>query len=964
MVRSTFCFSGFVIGNIIISLNLSFQLRFIPGLMHLKKLLLFLLLLLAGCFNSYSQYKISGILADTAAMTNMAYTSVAVMSMEDSVLQDFTRADEEGKFELNVPVKGNYLIRYAHPMFTSFVADVKVTETYTSVDTIYMLSLSNLLEAFVVRDVRPITIKGDTIEYTADSFKVRAFANVDELLKRLPGIEVDKSGNITAHGKKVEKMLVDGDEFFSDDPAVLAKMLRASAVDKVQVFDNKSETAKQTGVDDGEQVRTINLTLKESAKQGYFGKIEAGAGPPDFYQGQAMINVYRKKQKFTAFTIGSNTNKVGLGWNDEDRFGSSGRSFTENEDGTFSSSQAIETGMGGYDGRFSGQGLPRTVNGGLHYDNKFGKEARNSYGLDYRINSNGTRGYQNTHTQYVMPDTQYISDSHYEFERQNLVNSVAAKTEIKPDSLSTITVRVNGSVNNSRSNAVAAGSNSSPDGMLLNESDSRTDGTGTSYKAGADINYAKKMKKTGRSLVLNFNGNYNSNTGENSFRSNSKFYVNNTELHYNQSKRDSSSNYSGGLTLTYSEPLVKDKLFLTASAGSRYLGDRARLSTFDKGPDGRASFNDSFSTDMDYSVFTNNVGSFLRYTNKPWNLYGGLRITATQYRNVNHFTDVRFARDYLNFFPTASIAYNKSRNTRASLWYNGATQQPGASQIQVVVRNNDPLNVYIGNPDLTQEFRHNFRASYNSYKMISEQSTYIAANVSIVQNAFSESRTISDEGVNTFQTINIDGNWNAGVWGHQSFKIRPLKTNLSLGLSGNYSANNTLLNNIKNRSTNLSGGPSLGLNYYNDTGLVFSYNASLNYNANRNSVNTAVKTNLISMQQRLELSYQFRSGLTIGCENSWQYRQKMDANDKYNNILISNVYLQQSLLKDRSLQLRLEGNDLLNNNVGVRRNNYNNTITDTDYSTIKRYFMFVVTWNFTRSKESGQQAAGTSTEMN
>lgn len=932
--------------------------------MYLKKLYLLLFILLCGVYNSYAQYKISGILADTASMTNMAYTSVAIMSAEDSILRDFTRADEAGKFELNVTRKGDYVIRYAHPMFTSFVADVKVKDAYTNVDTVHMLSLQNLLETFVVRDARPITIKGDTVEYTADSFKVRAFANVDELLKRLPGIEVDKNGKITAHGKEVQKMLVDGDEFFSDDPAVLAKMLRASAVDKVQVFDNKSETAKLTGVDDGEQIRTINLTLKESAKQGYFGKVEAGAGLPDFYQGQAMINAYRKKQKFTAFAIGSNTNKVGLAWSEEDRFGGGGRSFTENENGTYSvSGGGMDAGgLGGDNGNFSGQGLPRTINGGVHYDNKFGKEG-SSYAMDYRINSNGTRGYQNTHTQYVMPDTQYVNDSRYEFDRQSLGNALSAKTELKLDSMRTVIVKLNGTMTDSRSNAVNTGSNSNISGELLNESDSRTEGSSKNYKGGADLTYSQKMKKTGRSLVLNLNGNYNQSIGTNNFLSNSKFYVTNTELHYNQLKKDSSSNFSGGGTLTYSEPLIKDKLFLTASAGSRYLGDRARLSTFDKGPDGIESFNDSFSTNMDYSVFTNNVAGFLRYTGKPWNLYGGLRVTTTQYRNVNNFTDEQFSRDYLNFFPTASISYNKSRNTRASLWYNGSTQQPSASQIQVVVRNNDPLNVRIGNPDLTQEFRHNFRASYNSYKMISEQSTYISANIGIVQNAFSESRTISEEGVNTFQTINIDGNWNANAWAHQSFKIRPLKTNLSLGLSGNYSVNNTLLNNIKNRSTNLSGGPNLSLNHYRDTGLVFDYSVSVNYNANRNTVNTGVKTNLFSMQQRLDLSYQFRTGLTIGTESNWQYRQKMDANDKYNNVFITNVYVQQSLLKDRSLQLRLEGNDLLNNNVGVWRYNLDNTITDTNYSTIKRYFMFVVTWNFTRSKESGTQDSGAATDI-
>jgi len=940
-------------------------LKFIAALMYNKKLYLLLSFLLGLAFHKgYAQYKISGILADTAGMTNMAYTSVSIMNMGDSVLQDFTRADEAGRFVLNVRQKGTYFIRYAHPMFTSFIADLQVKEENTYVDTVHMLSLHNLLEAFVVRDVRPITIKGDTVEYTADSFKVREFANVDELLKRLPGIEVDKNGKITAHGKKVEKMLVDGDEFFSDDPAVLAKMLRASAVDKVQVFDNKSETAKLTGVDDGEQIRTINLTLKESAKQGYFGKIEAGAGLPDFYQGQTMINAYRKKQKFTAFAIGSNTNKVGLGWADEDRFGGGGRSFSENDDGTYSASQTMEPGLSGMDGNFGGQGLPRTINGGVHYDNKFGKENVNNYAVDYRINSNGTRGYQNTHTQYVMPDTQYVSDSKYAFDRQSLSNAVAAKTELKPDSLNTFIIRVNGSMNHSRSNSTTQSSNSNMDGALLNESDNRTDGTADNYKATADINYSRKMKKAGRALVLNFNGSYNKNIGENNFESNSNFYVNNTELHYNQLKKDSSMNYSGGLTLTYSEPLIKDKLFLTANASSKYLGDQSRLSTFDKEPGGAANFNESFSTDMDYSVFTNTVGSFLRYTGKPWNLYGGLKLASTQYRNTNNFTDTRFSRDYLNFFPTASVTYNKSRNTRASLWYNGSSQQPSVGQIQVVVRNNDPLNVRIGNPDLTQEFRHNFRGSYNSYKMISEQSTYISANVGIVQNAFSESRTISPEGVNTFQAINIDGNWNAGFWGYQSFKIRPLKTNISVGLSGNYNVNNTLLNNIRNRSENISAGPNLGLDYYSDTGWVFDFNVSANYNANRNTVNTGARTNLISMQQRLDLSYQFRTGLVIGLENNWRYRQKMDANDKYNNVFISNLFIQQSLLKDRSLQLRLEGNDLFNNNVGVSRNNFNNTITDTDYSTIKRYFMFVVTWNFTQKKTGGTAAPASDTEIN
>ena len=246
-------------------------------------------------------------MVDTVNLTNPGYTSVSLIRAADSILQGYTRADETGKFVLTTTMPGKYLILMSHPSFATLIDVVDVASANTDMGTISLISRKQLLDEVVITDARAIIMKGDTVEYNADSFQTRAFDNVDELLKKLPGIEVDRNGKIKAYGKEVQKMLVDGEEFFSDDPAVVSQTLRAASVDKVQVFDKKSDQAAFTGVDDGELLKTINLKLKENAKKGYFGRIGAGGGLPIYWENQAMINSFKKKRKNSAFGIISNT---------------------------------------------------------------------------------------------------------------------------------------------------------------------------------------------------------------------------------------------------------------------------------------------------------------------------------------------------------------------------------------------------------------------------------------------------------------------------------------------------------------------------------------------------------------------------------------------------------------------------------------------------------------------------------
>ncbi|MBS1688857.1 MAG: carboxypeptidase regulatory-like domain-containing protein, partial [Bacteroidetes bacterium] len=295
---------------------------------------LFILFLLGSSYLCTGQsYTIKGSISDTLNSTHLPNASVTLLRASDSIMETFTRTDDNGAFELHPDTAGRFLIMITFPGFADYVDIVKIKDDHTlELGDIPMISRSHLLKEVVFsQQIAAIKVKGDTTEYMADSFKVKDNATVEELLKRLPGIQVDKDGKIVAQGEKIEKILVDGEEFFSDDPAVVIKGLQAKTVEKVQVYDKKSDQAEFTGIDDGQKTKTLNLELKDDMKKGYFGKIDAGGGTDGYFEDQAMINAFKGKRQLSAFGIMSNTGRVGLGWADRDKF-SSGNGTTTVDD--------------------------------------------------------------------------------------------------------------------------------------------------------------------------------------------------------------------------------------------------------------------------------------------------------------------------------------------------------------------------------------------------------------------------------------------------------------------------------------------------------------------------------------------------------------------------------------------------------------------------------------------------------
>src|SRR5437868_12344640 len=260
--------------------------------------ILTILFLVNYFFSSAQTASVKGIITDTSSRQNLSNTVISLLRSKDSILYKFTRSDAKGNFELKNLKAGDYILLITYPAYADYVDHINLTDSSSFDLKVPMTLKAHLLKEVIVRQtISAIKIKGDTTEYAVDSFKVQPDASVEDLLKKLPGIQVDKNGQITAQGEKVQKVLVDGEEFFGDDPTLVTQNLRADMLDKVQVFGKKREQAAFTGVDDSEKTKTINIKLKDNKKNGYFGKAFAGVATDDYHDYSLMTNYFKSKLK-------------------------------------------------------------------------------------------------------------------------------------------------------------------------------------------------------------------------------------------------------------------------------------------------------------------------------------------------------------------------------------------------------------------------------------------------------------------------------------------------------------------------------------------------------------------------------------------------------------------------------------------------------------------------------------------
>jgi hypothetical protein len=913
-----------------------------------KLYLLIALLVSAQAFSQ--QFKISGSVADTSENKPLQNAVVSVIRHKDSVLVKFTRTKEDGSFSISNLKPSNYIVLITYPKYADFVEITKDSaKSEFDFGRIPLTQKSQLLEAVIVKQqIAAIRMKGDTLEYLTDSFAVREGAAVEELLKRLPGITVNRNGEITAQGEKVNKVLVDGEEFFSDDPAVVIKNLQADAVKNVQVFDKKSDQAEFTGIDDGQRSKTINLTLKENKKKGYFAKASVGGGTNETFNNDLMMNAFKGSRKFAAFGIMSNTGRNDLNWRENDQFGGGNNvEFDEENDWFVGREEQDYT-----QGLNPEEGLPKAWNAGLHFSNKW-DEDRKKLNLNYRFNKNNQRAVGQTISQFILPDTQYFNTSSKQAFSSITRHSGRGIYDLKFDSLSSMKINVNGSSIQADNASRQTSASLNADSGKVNNNNRLLNSQATKNMMNASVIWRRKFKLKGRTLSINFEQQARDQHSEGFLNSATDYYDSFSNIDSSEmidQKKNNKLNVLGlKSSVVYTEPLSKF-LFVSVNYGFSHRKDESFRTTLDKTGAGEYSKRDStLSNDFRFRYDVQSAGLDFKINKKKMMMTIGSGINYSKYRQTDLLNDTSSRYSFVNYFPKVQIRIAPGQTKSFNFRYNGSTNAPKLDQLQPVRENTDPLNIRIGNPDLRQEFTHNMSMWFNDFKVLKNRGIFFNANANIVQHAISTSTVTDEGGKTTYQSINVNGNYNMGGYFFYVWKSKKLDVNFEIGSDMNYGRNNNRVNNLNNTNNYASYGASFGVFKYKQDKYSFNVRPALNYTFGKSSLRPDVQTKYFTSSSYFEFWRKLPKKFEISSNAVLNFRQKTDVFGRDVNSIKWDAWVSRKFFKKDNLEIKASVHDILNQNLGFERNANSNIVTERSFTTLKRFFMLSIQYSINKT---------------
>ncbi len=869
--------------------------------------------------------------------------AVQLVSIADSTRVGYVMTDADGSFKLENLKAADYNLLLTMTGMDDISKVVNIADSAETKDLGNMTMTENsvMLGEAVVTAVRAAVVaKQDTLEFNAGSFHTNPTASVEDLLKKLPGVEVGSDGSITSGGKTVTKILVDGKEFFADDPKMASKNLPSNMVEKVQVVERKSETARLTGVDDGEDETVINLTVKKDMNNGWFGNISAGYGTDDRYQGSFNINWFKNGNQVSIVGGGNNINEMG---------------FTDQGRGRFRD-------FGGNNGINSTQQL------GINFN--VGNEDKFRIGGNVLYTHSDRDSRSRFDTQYLFPDS--ISYLRGGSKTRDRGHSIRAQFRMQWNITESdvLDFRPDFSLNLRRSELQDSSilRASMADADKVNSSYALRGNRGKDYNASGRLIYTHKfLSRPGRSFSAQFNYTF-SNTRERTTTWNDiEYYLRQDDserlFQYLDSKQWSNS-IEGRLTWTepLGDPSRGNYLEVAYKASLRFnnadkltydvpLSDEldpfvTGLPDYKSVPEGsELSYDLSNRFRNRFSTQELQVG--YKKTTSLYNLNAGITFSPSSSGsedliNPDRNIDTRWV---FNFAPYLRFRYKFSKTSSLSANYRARTSQPTLTQMQPVADVSDPLNIKVGNPDLKPTFTQNIGVHFNNYNTETQQSMFAVANASFALNNI-VSRTLTDPetGVRTTTYANANGNWNVFGMFMLNQPLRNRKWRVMARFNGRYASNAGYIDGQFNRSGNLVLSPTAGMTFSSD---IFQMTVNPTYSFQ-------MATSTLQLQgNRYTHSYGFDAdaslylpfGLEVSTDLSFAkstgYSQGFD-----NTQWLWNAQLSYSVLKDKSLTLSVRAYDLLGQKKNVSRSVSANMITDNEYNDLSRYVMFGVIWKF------------------
>ncbi|WP_236059505.1 outer membrane beta-barrel protein [Chitinophaga rhizophila] len=877
-------------------------------------------------------------LRDTNIHVPLYRVSVVLLQARDSFIVADTRTDRQGQFTFHqLADTAEYILFYSYPGYAAYSQKLTTEKPVNGILDVgivgLMLREKLLREVIVKARTAVIKINGDTTEYAADSFKIQANASVEDLLKQLPGMQVDQYGNVTVQGQKVRRVLVDGEEFFGDDPTLVTRNLRADMIDKVQVYDRKSDAATFTGIEDGVKDKTINLKIKEDKNHGTFGKVEAGGGSDGRYNGQGMLNAFKAKRKMALYATTGNIGRAGLGAADKQKLGT-GNDGAENYDG---------------------KGLPRITTAGAHYDNKW-KDDKQSFNGNYKLSTITVTGDDVVTSQNNLPAGLIRSNSFNRFDNQHTRQSANGKYIFKVDSTATITAYADGTVTDSRQRNYGNVQNFRDDSSMIynNETSAHNDYHLNVYNA--NLAWEKKLNKVGRTLSIYLENNFSDDHSTGLSRSQSEFYDStgtrdSTALLYLNTRTDNNWR-TNNLRGIYTEPLSgKLSLIVNYQFENKFNYDDKRSYNLGENPSGK-DLDDQFSSEMRNNTWSNQGGVALNYVTPKLVLKAGNNIRKVSLNMESILDSYKLKRNFLNWNPSAGMQYTIKQYTVLDLSYTGNSVNPERSQLLPLRFDNGQLFTFIPNPDLRNSFSHKVNGAYNSAKMVSNVYYGGRGNITFDANPITQTINVDPSGRYIYQFVNMPGytNINYQAMTYYSKRLMPIEMQLVAILNTSGGRNFSLANDAVNKLTYQT--YSVGLETFKAK--LKKYDGYLliqaGYNTNRSSLQPQVKNDFPSLEVKSNFTVYFLKKFELHTDINYLWQRKSEAFNNNFSRAIWNAWLGRSFLKEDQLIIKVSCNDILNQNNGYARTAKNNFFSENRFTTIRRFFMLGATWNFTRFK--------------
>ena len=897
-------------------------------------------------------FTVSGTLKDKAKNTPVNAATVHILQQNDSTIVRSQISEASGAFSFSLP-PGRYILDVEAMSFQQYVDFFRLD----SADKIYgEIGLTpqgkDLSAVIVVARPAPVVNKDDTAQFAASQYKVNPDATTEDLIKKMPGIQVGRDGSVTAQGETVRKVTIDGKDFFGDDASAALKNLPAEVVDKIQVFDRLSDQAQQTGVDDGNSVKAINVVTKAGLKNGQFGRVYAGIGTDERYQAGGNMSFFEGDRRISLVGNFNNINQQNFG--SQDLLG-----ITSGGGGRRGGGRG---GMGGGAGNFmvgQSNGISRTNAFGVNYSDKWG--TKTSVSGSYFFNNSRTENNSDIFTQtFRAANRDLFSDELTNTVTFNTNHRINMRLEHQFDSTQSLTFIPSVSFQKNRSSGFSDIDNYYSATDSLNTSLSDTYRNSNGYNIRTNLMYRKSFGKKGRTAVVGFTTNFNKNDNNNILDAHYRFFENGffTDSLPNQQSLSNSNGRTLGLNLSYSEPIAKNTI-LQFEYNPSVQKNKADQETnhFNNGK--YSVFDTALSNKFDNTVTTQNGGISLRY-NPDRNNILSISVNAQNSRLESdriYPTVSRVDQSFFNILPRAFWRKKVGQYGNLRMFYRASTDFPSVTQLQDVVNITNPLRISMGNPELKQAVSNSIMGRYNWANTRTSKSFFIMffgqatndyiSNAIYLANADStlQNGMVLKEGSQLVKPVNLNGYRSLRSMANYNMPVAFLKSNLSLTAGINYSLLPGITNNLELETKNVT--YNTGLNLASNISEYIDFN--LGYNVNFSNAKTATNlsttnTNYVNQVGSFAVNLLSKKGWFL--QNDVSSNLYTGLSEGFNtNFWLWNASVGKKFLKNNAAELKLSVFDLLKQNQSVIRTVTANYIEDAQYNVLQQYFMLTFTYN-------------------